>query len=235
MSDYSNDFPRCLSDLNSAIARISNNDDRYGRILSNTVSLLIKHYHPKGRRDDFEGYIRSIRTNNLTIFCATFCKCESLENLNVLNYWDVSNGTDFEYMFSECKFLKDISGLSNWNVSKGINFMNMFHECEYLKNIEPLSHWNVSNGTNFCGMFWGCESLETLEGLSHWDVSKGTNFYGMFYGCDHIMDISPLANWTVPRKYDVKWMFIIHGETILPENISQDQIDWLNINIKRHD
>ena len=70
----------------------------------------------------------------------------------------------------------------------------------------------------------------------------------MFARCDSLKDIKPLANWCVPKDYDVVNMFIDESDEYaeidiedyeesehLPKNISEEQIDWLNKNIKRHD
>ena len=84
-------------------------------------------------------------------------------------------------------------------------------------------------------MFFNCKSLSNLEGLANWDVSNGTNFRYMFYGCDSLKDITPLANWTVPKDFDVTNMFDDFDTDDLPKNISEDQIEWLNKNIKRHE
>jgi surface protein len=60
-------------------------------------------------------------------------------------------------MFSECSSLQNVDGLINWNVSNGKYFGNgnlvgggsMFAECSSLNNLDGLKNWNVSNGTNF--------------------------------------------------------------------------------------
>ena len=56
----------------------------------------------------------------------------------------------------------------------------------------------------------------------------------MFGKCDSLKDIKPLANWIVPKYYDVKAMFE-DGYGNLPKNITDEQIEWLDKNIKRHD
>ena len=52
-------------------------------------------------------------------------------------------------MFDKCSSLNDINPLENWNVSNGTNFESMFDKCSALNDIKPLENWNVSNGTNF--------------------------------------------------------------------------------------
>ena len=42
---------------------------------------------------------------------------------------------DFSFMFAHCKSLQDISVLQNWNVSKGEYFKSMFYNCKSLQDI----------------------------------------------------------------------------------------------------
>ena len=129
-----------------------------------------------------------------------------------------------------------IPSISSIDVSNVANFKSTFEGFETTSTTMQLSNWNVSKGTDFSSMFKDCKSLKNLEGLSHWDVSKGTHFYGMFEGCP-IEDITPLVNWTVPEGYDVREMFDRYypvDTDDLPNNISEEQIEWLNKNIKRH-
>ena len=175
--------------------------------------------------------VASIDTSDVTNFKSMFEGFKTESTTIQLSNWNVSKGKDFSYMFSGCKSLKNLEGLSHWDVSNGIDFGNMFQRCYLLEELSALSHWDVSNGTNFMWMFSDCKSLKNIEGLSHWDVSKGTHFYGMFEGCP-IEDITPLVNWTVPKGYDVRNMFVYLYRD-LPKNISEEQIEWLNKNIKR--
>lgn len=175
--------------------------------------------------------ISSIDVSNATNFKSMFEGFKTEPTTAQLSNWNVSKGTDFSYMFRGCKSLKNLEGLSHWDVSNGTDFGNMFERCRSLEDISALSNWNVSNGTNFMWMFSDCKSLKNFESLKHLDVSKGTHFYGMFEGCP-IEDIEPLVNWTVPKGYDVRNMFVYLYRD-LPKNITEDDIKWLNKNIKR--
>ena len=141
---------------------------------------------------------------------------------------------NFSGLFSDCLHITDLSALSHWNVVNGTTFNAMFFDCQFLEDNEGLSNWNVSKGTNFSMMFECC-GLESLSALSHWDVSNGSDFKGMFDGCDSLKDITPLVNWCIPEGYDVTNMFDDFDTDDLPKNISEDQIEWLNKNIKRHE
>ena len=62
-------------------------------------------------------------------------------------------------MFYKCSSLQNVDGLINWNVSNGKYFPDMFCCCSSLKNVDGLINWNVSNGTNFRGMLGGYDEL----------------------------------------------------------------------------
>ena len=47
-----------------------------------------------------------------------FGRYTSLQNLNGLKNWNVSNGTVFKKMFNLCNALKNLNLLQNWNFSK---------------------------------------------------------------------------------------------------------------------
>ena len=70
-----------------------------------------------------------------------FYACESLENLNALKNWNVSNAIDISHMFDFSKKLSDISALEKWDVSKCKNFGRMFGGCYWLTNINALKNW----------------------------------------------------------------------------------------------
>ena len=92
-------------------------------------------------------------------------------------------------MFYSCQSLQDLNGLQNWNVSNGTDFKNMFYACESLQDLNRLQNWNVFNGTDFSGMFYSCQSLQDLKGLQNWNVSNGTDFSYMFAYCTLLKEI----------------------------------------------
>ena len=73
------------------------------------------------------------------------------------------NGTDFSGMFYLCDSLENLNGLQNWNVSNGIKFFTMFAYCESLQDLSGLEKWNVANGENFSYMFESCKSLKEIS------------------------------------------------------------------------
>ena len=64
-----------------------------------------------------------------------FYRCKSLQNLNELQTWNISNGIDFSCMFANCKSLQDLNGLQNWNVSNSTKSLDIFYNCQSLQEI----------------------------------------------------------------------------------------------------
>ena len=91
-----------------------------------------------------------------------FAHCNSLQNIDALKTWNVSNGEDFSYMFSNCESLQNIDALKTWNVENGKDFSQMFSHCESLQTIDELQTWNVGNATYFLYMFEYCTSLQNI-------------------------------------------------------------------------
>ena len=65
-------------------------------------------------------------------------------------------------MFHNCQSLQAINELLNWNVSNGIYFSSMFASCKLLQDLNGSQNWNVSNGVDFSGMFYHCNALEEI-------------------------------------------------------------------------
>ena len=112
-----------------------------------------------------------------------------------ISKWDVSNVTDMEYMFKWSKFNGDIS---QWNVSNVTNMESMFNSSKFNGDI---SQWNVSNVTNMNTMFFN----SVFNGdISQWDVSNVTNMDSMFYDSKFNGDIS---QWDVSNVTKMNGMF----------------------------
>ena len=88
-----------------------------------------------------------------------FTRCESLKELNLLNF-DTSNVKEMMCVFSGCIKLEKIN--FNFNTSKVNNMRNMFFECKSLKEID-VSNFDTSNVKNFSEMFYRCISLDNLN------------------------------------------------------------------------
>ena len=79
-------------------------------------------------------------------------------------------------MFGYCKSLQDLNELQNWNVSNGTNFSRMFGYCMSLQDLNELQYWNVSNGTNFSYMFEFCTLLKEIYLSNTLDILKKEMF-----------------------------------------------------------
>jgi len=148
-----------------------------------------------------------IDTKDIKDFSCMFYGCSSLSDIKSLENWDVSNSKDFNGMFYGCSNLSDIEPLENWNVSNSKDFSCMFKGCSSLSDIKSLENWNVSNSSSFACMFDGCSSLSDIEALENWNVSNSKDFNGMFYGCSNLSDIQALENWNVSNSNDFGCMF----------------------------
>jgi len=120
-----------------------------------------------------------------------------------LSGWDVSNGTDFQFMFFECQAYNNAGvSLSGWDVSKSTNFNGMFSQANEFVGV-GVDSWNVSNATNIAFMFSGCELFNI--NINGWDTSNVTNMSGVFETTPAYNQ--PLNNWDVSNVTDMSEMF----------------------------
>ena len=109
------------------------------------------------------------------IFHLCLMDVPSLQKINKLENWDVSNGKYFSHMFNECSQLSSIKGLEKWDVSCGEDFSDMFGGCVSLSSIKEIQKWSVSNGKYFTYMFRDCSSLSLsniFEFFKNHDIDK---------------------------------------------------------------
>jgi surface protein len=120
-----------------------------------------------------------------------------------LSGWDVSNGTDFQFMFFECQAYNNAGvSLSGWDVSKSTNFNGMFTQASNFVGV-GVDSWNVSNATNIAFMFSGCELFNI--NINGWDTSNVTNMSGVFETTPAYNQ--PLNNWDVSKVTTMSEMF----------------------------
>ena len=94
---------------------------------------------------------------------------KSLESLDAISCWNVSNVTDLSNAFVGYTGLKDINGLENWNVSNVTDMEMMFHQT-YLKDASGINNWNIEKVTDFYGMFSACHTHpEFTKRAGTWD------------------------------------------------------------------
>jgi len=120
-----------------------------------------------------------------------------------LSGWNVSNGTDFQFMFFECQAYNNAGvSLSGWDVSKSTNFNGMFTQASNFVGV-GVDSWNVSNATNIAFMFSGCELFNI--NINGWDTSNVTNMSGVFETTPAYNQ--PLNNWDVSKVTTMSEMF----------------------------
>lgn len=148
-----------------------------------------------------------------------------LRELKGIEYWDVSNVTDFTAMFQGNDNSGDVPltylPVGAWDTSSATSMKYMFYGCAQLTYI-PVDNWDVSNVTNFSHMFADCYNLTSLN-LTNWqtssarnfdaflndcrslttidvsllDTSKCTQFSQMFESCYSLQEIVGINNWDV--------------------------------------
>ena len=77
--------------------------------------------------------------------------------LDMIDYINTCNGTNFTNMFRACSNLTTIPAL---DMSNGTNFSSMFYSCSNLTTIPAL---DTSNGIIFTNMFRDCSNLTTIN------------------------------------------------------------------------
>jgi surface protein len=130
-----------------------------------------------------------------------FQGCNSLQTIEGIEDWDVTNVTSFLLMFSNCKKLN--MDVSTWRPQKVTSMQQTFTNCSSLTSLD-LSAWNVSSVTTINSCFSGCTKLQTLN-LGGWNISKLTNMNYGFSSCTNLTELN-LSGWdttTVTAMSDV--------------------------------
>ena len=173
----------------------------------NTLITLEDMFYECESLKNIEG-LEFLNTEEVHNFKNMFYECSNLSDLKPIKNWDVSKGNNFEGMFGGCKLLKDLNGLENWNVSNGLIFYEMFSECISLLNINGLKNWNISNGKDFRGMFAYNIRLTNLDALKLWNFCNAKELAKMFAGCTALSDINGLKNWNTSKIIDFSAIFL---------------------------
>jgi surface protein len=101
--------------------------------------------------------LKTINVNNLvknTIdnLEGMFLNCYSLEYINGLDTWDVSNVTSMECLFCNCINLKNLDGITFWNTPSLEMIYDTFVNCFSVGSID-LSNWTTDNTVDVCSCF----------------------------------------------------------------------------------
>ena len=140
--------------------------------------------------------------NNLTKTSYMFAACDSLTNLNLLNF-NTPNVTNMRCMFIGCSSLTNLN-LSSFNTENVTELIAMFRGCSSLTNVD-LSNFNTKNVINMCEMFEDCESLTNLN-LLNFDTQKVFGMARMFDGCKSLININ-LSSFNTQNVSMMNFMF----------------------------
>lgn len=132
-----------------------------------------------------------------------FADCWELENIEGLEYLNLSNVTDLSEMFYDCFSLKTID-LSGLNTASVTNMNRMFFRCYSLEEAQ-LESLNTRNVTDMSFMFSSCISLRELD-LHAFNTSKVTSMQNMFSGCLSLKTLK-LDNFQTEAVTNMERMF----------------------------
>ena len=201
-----------------AFLRQQSSGGGFSKVFTSTVQLqkaMVQWYANQESAELRYGIIEEWDVSNVTSFAfivggenpfydfsATYQTTYSQFNRD-LSGWDVSNGTDFQFMFFECQAYNNAGvSLSGWDVSKSTNFNGMFSQASDFVGV-GVDSWNVSNATNIAFMFSGCELFNI--NINGWDTSNVTNMAGVFETTPAYNQ--PLNNWDVSKVTNMTEMF----------------------------
>lgn len=125
-------------------------------------------------------------------FGEMFDRCTALVTLDVSG-WNPSSAFTMLGMFSGCESLESIEGIRDWQLTNMEYVAYMFANCSSLKSLN-LSNWNTSNIIDMSNMFRDCSSLESLD-LSGWNTTSVTSANDMFAGTGNLKEISIGDEW----------------------------------------
>ena len=179
-------------------------------------------------------------TNNLTLSGVTdilnlqdsynlsyLFKDSSIQNVNRINEWNVSDVNTMEGMFWNAHQFN--SNISTWN-TKGVTNMELMFSAAYDFNSD-ISNWNVSNVQEMTGMFDVASNFNA--DISNWNVANVIFMGSMFFNAFQFnQDLSSwcVANilslpvdfdtgalsWTLPRPVWGTCPFVSTWRTITP-------------------
>ena len=152
---------------------------------------------------DLEG-LRDIDVSKAVILFGVFYDCISIQNVNDLADWDVSNVRNMGWLFGIQDVitnagyhgsLNDLTGLSNWDVSSAQTMNQMFINIDTLTNLHGLENWHIDSLTNMSCMFEMDTALTNIEAIGNWDTSNVTNMYALFWGDSSLANLEPISGW----------------------------------------
>lgn len=161
--------------------------------------------------------------SNVTDMQSMFYNCSSLNQINNINNWDVSNVQNMNFLFSGCTLFNQ--PLSNWNTSNVTSMFGMFFYADAFN--QDISSWNTGNVTDMTNMFGAATNFN--QPLNSWNTSNVTSMNSMFAGA--VRFNQPLNNWNTANVTNMGYMFFHGGVTTFP-GFQQNIGSWvLNPNV----
>lgn len=127
----------------------------------------------------------NINTSNVEDMTGMFHNCNSLTNIEWINYLDTSNVTTMYMVFEFCRSIETLN-LSNFDTSNVTKMDYMFNYCSSLINLN-ISNWDTSNVKIMTRMISNCTSLTTITGVI--DMKSCTEYSGMFADCPKLTGV----------------------------------------------
>ena len=123
--------------------------------------------------------------------------CEGWDSMTYIDVsnWNCGSAVNMNQIFAWALSMETIEGLNNWDVSNATSMSVMFYDCNTLTTLD-LSGWDTSNVLEMRSMFRSCDNLTELN-LSGWDTSNVTNSYLMFFDARALEKIYVSDSWNM--------------------------------------
>ena len=109
---------------------------------------------------------------------AAFTGCSSIESLDGLENFDLSDCTSFYCAFRVCNKLIDISAIASWDVSNVTDFRQMFEWSHWINDVSAINGWTFG-AADLGGMFGYASAFLNVDDIIL-DLSNCTNITNMF-------------------------------------------------------
>ena len=124
---------------------------------------------------------------NMSLWCMNWYEYNYNKIKEIDVSWRTFSGDSLYDLFFNWGSLEKIEWLDTWDVSNIKNMWNMFYGTYNLKDVD-FSWWNTSNVTNMYWMFYNASGFSELD-LSNFDTSSVENMQNMFYGSNNLKTI----------------------------------------------
>jgi surface protein len=109
------------------------------------------------------------------------------EKLTSIDYVNLENVSDADYMFKGCWNITEVNNISEWNTGNVKYMGSMFQGCTRIKSID-FSNCDLKNLSGAIGMFRGCTTIKYI-GFNNCDFGKLARVEYMFDGCEALETI----------------------------------------------